>query len=83
MDWGVPHRLDKGTSAARTLGPEGGWIVRSHIDCGGERNILYMGVESSPLQTRFKNLEGKLERESPKRIISASGGLGLGLLHNF
>ena len=24
---------------------------------------------------RFKNLEGKSERESPKRIISASGGL--------
>ena len=25
----------------------------------------------------FKNLEGKLGRESPKRTISASGGLGL------
>ena len=25
---------------------------------------------------RFKNLEGKPERESPKRTISASGGLG-------
>ena len=25
----------------------------------------------------FKNLEWKLERKSPKRIISASGGLGL------
>ena len=44
-----------------------------------------MGVESSPLQTRFKNLERKLERESQKRIISTSSelGLGLGLLHNF
>ena len=28
-------------------------------------------------QTRFKNLEGKLERESPKRTVFASGGLGL------
>ena len=27
VDWGVPHRLEKGTSAARTLGPEGG------VDC--------------------------------------------------
>ena len=26
---------------------------------------------------RFKNLEGKSERESPKRTMSASGGLGL------
>ena len=25
----------------------------------------------------FKNLEGKSERESPKRMISASGGFGL------
>ena len=51
--------------------------MRSHIGWGGERNILYMGVETSPYQTRFKNLEGKLERESSKRTISASGGLGL------
>ena len=33
---------------ARTLGPEGGWSVRSYIDWGGERNILYKGVETSP-----------------------------------
>ena len=50
--------------------------VRSHVGCGGERNILYKGAETSPLQTLFKNLEGKLGRESPKRTISASGGLG-------
>ena len=43
---------------------------------GGERSILYKGVEISPWQTRFKNFEGKPKRESPKRIISASGGLG-------
>ena len=28
-------------------------------------------------QMRFKNLEGNPERESPKRTIFASGGLGL------
>ena len=38
--------------------------MRSHIGWGGERSILYEGVETSP---RFKNLEGKSERESPKK----------------
>ena len=70
----------------RTLGPEVGWIVRSHIGWGGEQNILYKGVETShehsnqtrpSQQTRFKNIERKSERESPKRSISASGELGL------
>ena len=40
----------------RTLGTEGGWIVRSHIGWREERNILYKGVETSPKQTRFKTL---------------------------
>ena len=35
--------------------------------------FFYKGVET---QMRFKNLEGKPERESLKRTISASGGLG-------
>ena len=61
----------------RTLGPEWGWNVRSHISWRGERNILYKGVETSSYQTRFKNLEGKPERESPKRTISTSSGLRL------
>ena len=51
--------------------------VRSHIGWGGERNILYDGVETSPQQTRFKNLEGKPERKNPKGAMFASGGLGL------
>ena len=50
--------------------------MRSHVGWRGERNTL-KGVETSPQQTRFKNLEGKLERESPKRTVSTSGGLGL------
>ena len=62
--------------SAKTLNPEGRWIVRSHIGWGeGERNIHYKRVKTSPQQTRFQNLEGKLERESPKRTISISGGL--------
>ena len=59
--------------SARTLGPEGGWIVRSHIGWGGKRNIVYKGVETFPKHTRYKNLKKKLERESSKRTISASG----------
>ena len=35
-----------------------------------------MGVETSPEQTRFKNLKEKPEKESSKRTISASVGLG-------
>ena len=44
----VPHRLENGTSANEDAGPEVGWIVRSHIDWGGERNTLYKGVETFP-----------------------------------
>ena len=33
---------------ARTLGPEGEWIMISHIGLRGERNTLYKGVETSP-----------------------------------
>ena len=34
----VPHRLEEGKSASRTLGR--GWIVMSHIGWGGEQNTL-------------------------------------------
>ena len=49
---------------ARTLGPEGGWIVISHVGWGEERNTLYKGVETSPYQMRFKNLEGKPKEDN-------------------
>ena len=29
-------------------GPQGGWIVRSHIGWRGEQSIPYKGVETSP-----------------------------------
>ena len=45
---GIPHQLEKGTSANEDAGPQRGWIVRSHIDRRGERNILYKGVKTSP-----------------------------------
>ena len=60
---------------ARTLGSEGRWIARSYIGRRGERSIIYKSLETSPLQMRFKNLEGKLEKESSKRTISTSNGL--------
>ena len=43
----VPHQLEKGMSGSEDGGPRRGWIVRSHIGWGGERNILYKGVETS------------------------------------
>ena len=45
---GVPYRFEKGMSASKDAGLKGRWIVRSHIGWGGERNILYKGVETSP-----------------------------------
>ena len=41
--------------------------MRSDIGWGGERNIFYKGVETYPQQTRFKNLEGKLNRKAQRR----------------
>ena len=41
IDW-IKERV-----SARTLGPEGGWIVISHIGWGGEQNIFY-GVKTFP-----------------------------------
>ena len=38
----------QGGVRTRKLGPEGGWIVRSHIGWRVERNILYKGVKTSP-----------------------------------
>jgi len=57
--------------------PPKGWILRSHVSWRGERNIPYKGLETSPKQTCFKNLEEKLKRESSKRTISTSDGFGL------
>ena len=38
----------RGGVPARTFGPEGRWIVRSHIGWGGEQSILYKSVKTSP-----------------------------------
>ena len=43
---GMVSELDTKCVPARTLGPKGKWIVRSHIGWRGERNILYEGVET-------------------------------------
>ena len=61
--------------STRMLGNE--WIVRYYIGWRGERNILYKSVEIFPYKSRFKNLEGKLKKESSNRIIFASGEFGL------
>ena len=41
-----PHRLEEERVSTRTFGPEGGWIVMSHIDWGGEQITIYKGVET-------------------------------------
>ena len=45
----------------RTLGPQEGWIVRSHTSWGEEQSILHKKVETSP--TCFQNLEKKSRRK--------------------
>ena len=66
-----------GTSTSKHTGPRRRWIVRSHIGWREKRSILYKGVETTSYKTRFKNLEGKSDRENPKRTISASGEVKL------
>ena len=54
--WGRSH-IDwiKEQVPARTLGPEGGWIVMSHIGWGGEQITLYKGVETFPSRRVLKS----------------------------
>ena len=40
--------LDIGRCASEDAGPQGGWIVSSHIGWRGERHIPCKGVENSP-----------------------------------
>ena len=49
LDWEVPHRLEKKTSASEDGGSRREWIVRSHIGWGGEQNIPYKGVSNLSL----------------------------------
>ena len=42
----VPHRYEKGMSVSEDAGPEGQWIVMSHISWGGEQNTPYKGVKT-------------------------------------
>ena len=51
--------------------PKGGGIVMSHVGWGGEQTIIYKGVETFHYRHVLK-----LERESPKRTVSASNGSG-------
>ena len=43
----VPYRLERETSASKDVGPQKGWIVRSHVGWRGEQNTFYKGVETS------------------------------------
>ena len=52
VDYKIQHRLERGMSANEDVGPK-----------GMDREIPHC-VETSPEQTRFKNLEGKLKRKA-------------------
>ena len=63
--------------ASGDVGPQGWWIVRSHIGWKEERYIPYKSVKTSPQQMRFKTVKLTAIRNKPKPTISASGGVGL------
>ena len=67
VDWGVPHRLEKRTSAGEDAGPRRRMDYEIPHRLGRKTKHSLKGcVETSPKQTRLKNLEGKPERENPK-----------------
>ena len=39
--------------ASKDAGPQGGWIVKSHICWRGERSGLYKAVDTSPIRRPF------------------------------
>ena len=51
--------------------------MRSHVGWGGERNILYKSVKTSPIQMRFKTMRLTTICNELKRTISSSVELGL------
>ena len=61
----------------RTLDPQGGLHMRSHIGWRGERNIPYKCVETFPYHTRFKTVRLTTIHNKQKQTIFASDGLGL------
>ena len=66
-----------GNVPARTLGPHGGWIVRSHIGLRGEEAFLVRVWKLLPKHTCFKTVRLMAIRNVPRWTISVSNGLGL------
>ena len=75
LNWEVPHQLEKGISA-RTLGPKGGWIVRS--PSGGKENETFFIRVWKPLPRRrvFKTLRGSSKGKLQRRQYLLAVGLG-------
>ena len=77
VDWGV--LLGDGNECQRGRWPRkgegGGWIVRSHIGWGGERNIFIRVWKPLPSRHVLKTLRESSKGENPKKTISASGEL--------
>ena len=76
VDWGVPHRLDKGTSANEDAGP------RRRVDCEitsvGEENETFFIREWILLPSRciLKTLRGNPKGKTQKGQYRLAVGLG-------
>ena len=53
VDCEIPHRLKRGMSVSEDVGPERGWIVRSHIGWRDEQNIFLYGCGNLSLVDVF------------------------------
>ena len=74
VNWGVgPTSIGEGNKYHLESRASNVWIVRSHIDCGGELNIISKCLKTSPYEMRFKAFEGN---QSSKKTIFRSSGLG-------
>ena len=62
--------------ALKGSGLGGSTSIEERNECQRGRLGPKGSVKTSPLRTHFKNLERKPEKESRKKTISSSGGLG-------
>ena len=74
--WGVPHRLEKGTSVSEDVVLRRGWIVRSHIV--GEENEAFFIRVWKPFSSRhvLKTLRGSPKGKAQREQYLLVVGLG-------
>ena len=69
--------LDAEYCASEDVGPQGRWIVRSHLGWRGEQNIPYKGYVNLSLSDAFWNCE--VDNYTDQKTISISGEIGLAI----